>query len=167
MAGESKGSPAIFNPKNKKGSSMFSTVLAWFFLWLFVGVLTAVFFAQFAGVGSRSPRINHSIKRIATAIFLSVVIGVSAAAVARADGYLTDAERHIGDELGSSICQFFSALGVNTYSMSKAIRIIYVNTPSYMDETDAQDIIQYAVLNYCPATYPAIDRFINGVNNVA
>jgi hypothetical protein len=113
----------------------------------------------------KTPTINRTIKRTAGAIFLATTVAVSVAAVARADGILTAEEKRFGDTVAGALCDYLDQLGVNEDSMYNSVKIIYQHTPNYMDTTDAADIINYAVYNYCPNHWSELVAFGAGARS--
>lgn len=111
----------------------------------------------------------HSIRDTARGILLGAIIvllmvaGVLLAAPSKADGYLSPQEERFGDEVAGSVCNFIDNVGVTAYTLSEAMKIIYINTPSYMDMSDAVDIINYSVYNYCPEHWDKLVAFGEGV----
>lgn len=86
-------------------------------------------------------------------------------APATADGYLSPQEEAFGDGIAVELCKMIDRIGVNNVSMSEAIEIIYVNTPASMDMSDAVDIINYSVANYCPEHWAALVAFGEGARS--
>lgn len=115
----------------------------------------------------KTPMINSTIKKISMLVILICAAIIASTAVARADGILTAEEQRFGDYVSDSLCDYIDATGVNGSSMSEALEIIYVNTPTNMDMTDAADIINYVVSNYCPRHWPALAAFGEGVRSYA
>lgn len=113
----------------------------------------------------KTPRINHQIKIVSILIIFLSAISIASAAIVRADGYLTAQEQRYGDAVSGPLCEFIDNVGINGESMTEAVRIIYVNTPSNMDVTDAVDIINYVVDQYCPRHWPALAAFGDGFRN--
>lgn len=96
-------------------------------------------------------------------IVLLMIAGVLLAAPSKADGYLSPQEEAFGNEVAPSLCEYLDRGGVNRETMYSAVKIIYENTPSYMDMTDAADIINYSVYNFCPGHWNALVAFGEGV----
>ena len=111
----------------------------------------------------------HSIRDTARGVLLGVIIvllmvaGVLLAAPSKADGYLSPMEEQVGDVVAGSVCSYIDNVGVTAATLSKAMEIIYINTPSYMDMSDAVDIINYSVYNYCPEHWDKLVAFGEGV----
>lgn len=110
----------------------------------------------------QSPRINHKIKIVVGSIFLATAAAVSTVAVARADGNVTPQEQAFGDGISASLCNYLDNRGINEHSMYDLMKIIYEDTPSYMDAGDAADIVNYTVYTYCPNHWPALVAFGEG-----
>lgn len=115
----------------------------------------------------KTPMKNITIKRIALLISLGAIAMAGATAVARADGILTTQEERFGDAIAGPLCDFIDSAGVSSSSMSDAIRIIYQHTPVNMDMTDAVDIINYTVYNYCPSHWKELAAFGEGARSYA
>lgn len=109
----------------------------------------------------KTPMINHQIKLVSLLLIVLSAVAIACAAVVRADGILTPQEQRFGDALSGTLCDYIDSLGVTDYSMMKAMEIIYRHTPSYMDETDAVDIINYTVESYCPEHWGELVAFGN------
>lgn len=109
-----------------------------------------------------SPRFNFFIKRIAFVIAMVSVAMVGIAAVARADGNITPQEQAFGDAVAGSLCNYLDQRGITEDSMYDLVKIIYEDTPSYMDAGDAADIVNYTVYTYCPNHWPALVAFGEG-----
>lgn len=115
----------------------------------------------------KTPRINQQIKQISfLIIFLSAVL-IASAAIARADGILTSEERYYGNEIAWNLCDYFDSLSVTDSSTTEAVRIIYQNTPNHMDVTDAVDIINYVVSEFCPSHWNDLVRLGDRYRNAA
>lgn len=109
-----------------------------------------------------SPRINETIKRFSIVVIMvcaAIIAGLIVAGKASADGYLSPQEERMGDAVSGPLCKFIDQVGVNEFSMTKAVEILYENTPGYMDETDAVDIINYVVQSYCPSHWDDLVAF--------
>lgn len=116
----------------------------------------------------KTPRINQTIKRISMLIILisaAIIGGVIISGKAHADGYLTPQEEHFGDLIAGPLCEYIDAAGVTESSMEDALKIIYRNTPTYMDVGDAADIINYTVYNYCPRHWSKLQAFGAGARS--
>lgn len=109
-----------------------------------------------------TPQTNTTIKRFALLVIFGAMVACSGTAIARADGVLTDQEKRFGDGISTALCDYLDTAGVNNTSMTKSIEIIYTHTPSYMDMTDAADIINYVVYNYCPSHWSELVAFGEG-----
>lgn len=115
-----------------------------------------------------SPRINQKIKRISMLIIFfsaAIIAGLIVAGKASADGYLSPQEERFGDAIAGSVCRFIDNVGVNEDSMANAMQIIYNNTPPSMDMSDAVDIINHAVYNYCPQHWDSLVAFGEGARS--
>jgi hypothetical protein len=95
-------------------------------------------------------------------IVVFMVAGVLLASPSKADGNLSSQEQAFGNEVASSLCGYLDEGGVNRETMYNAVKIIYENTPSYVDVTDAVDIINYSVYNFCPVHWNALVAFGEG-----
>lgn len=111
------------------------------------------------GSAMKTPMINHQIKLISILLIVLSAVAVACAAVVRADGILTAQEERYGDAVAEPLCDFIDKVGVNEFSMSKAIEVIYDNTPPGIDYGDTADIINYAVANYCPEHWGDLEAF--------
>lgn len=100
-----------------------------------------------------------NIKRLSILVILGAAIAASSTAIARADGNLTAQEERFGDQISEALCSYIDTAGVTTSSMSQAMRIIYRNTPSNMDYSDAVDVINYVVSTYCPNHWAELVSF--------
>lgn len=108
------------------------------------------------------PRSNTVLKKFSLLVIIVCAAIITATGVARADGYLTDQEEFIGNEIADVFCDYINTAGVTDNSTSEAMRIIYTNTPPSMDMSDAVDIINYVVSSYCPQHWPALVAFGEG-----
>ena len=54
---------------------------------------------------------------------------------------------------------------IPSVSMMAAMTVLYRNTPQDMDMTDAVDIINYSVYNYCPEYWPQLVAFGEGARS--
>ena len=116
----------------------------------------------------KTPRINQTIKRISMLIILisaAVIGGVIISGKAHADGYLSPQEEYFGDLIAETLCDYIDGAGVTESSMEDALRVIYRNTPAYMDVGDAADIINYTVYNYCPRHWSKLQAFGAGARS--
>lgn len=113
----------------------------------------------------KTPMINHQIKLISILLIILSAIAVASAAVVRADGILTAQEQDFGDAIAGHLCTFIDRAGVSEQSMADAITIIYRNTPVNMDMSDAVDIINYSVSNYCPEHWDELVAFGEGARS--
>lgn len=110
----------------------------------------------------------NTIRDTARGIFLGAVIillmiaGVLLAAPSKADGYISPLEATVGDAVADSLCGYITRAGVTSSTMSTAMQIIYANTPASVDMTDAVDIINYSVYNYCPQFWDDLVAFGEG-----
>ena len=111
------------------------------------------------------PRSNSILKRFALLVIVVCATIITATGVARADGYLTNQEKFVGDEISGVFCDYIDSAGVTDISMPEAMRIIYTNTPPSMDMSDAVDIINYVVSSYRPQHWPALVAFGEGVRS--
>ena len=95
-------------------------------------------------------------------IVVFMVAGVLLASPSKADGNLTAQEQAFGNEVAPSLCGYLDEGGVNRETMYNAVKIIYENTPSYVNVTDAVDIVNYSVYNFCPVHWNALVAFGEG-----
>lgn len=113
----------------------------------------------------------NTVRDTARGIFLGalivtlMVVGVLLASPSRADGILTAQEEAVGDSIAVPLCQFIDEEGVTQTSMTAAMTVLYRNTPQNMDMTDAVDIINYAVYNYCPSHWNELVSFGEGARS--
>lgn len=98
-------------------------------------------------------------------IVVMMVVGVLLASPSRADGIVTADEEAVGDAVASTLCEYLDNNGVNRASMMAAMTVLYRNTPQDMDMTDAVDIINYSVYNYCPEYWPQLVAFGEGARS--
>ena len=104
-------------------------------------------------------------KSLALALPLAITATLLFSAPATADGYLSPQEEAFGDAIAVELCKMIDRIGVNNMSMSEAMEIIYVNTPASMDMSDAVDIINYSVYNYCPGHWDELVAFGEGARS--
>lgn len=109
----------------------------------------------------RTPQVNLFIKRISLLIIMISAAVIAATGIARADGTLTAGEERFGDEIAVPLCDYIDTAGVTEQSMMTSMKIIYRHTPGYMDMSDAVDIINYVVENYCPSHWNDLVAFGN------
>lgn len=113
----------------------------------------------------------NTIRDTVRGVFLGVtitalmVIGVLLASPSRADGIITADEEMVGDSVASTLCEYLDNNGVNRASLTAAMTVLYRNTPQDMDMTDAVDIINYAVYNYCPDHWDELVSFGEGARS--
>lgn len=101
-------------------------------------------------------------KKLALVLPSAIAAALLSSAPASADGYLTPQEQNFGDSVAGSVCEFIDNVGVNARSMAEAMKIIYTHTPANMDMSDAVDIINYSVYNYCPEHWDELVAFGEG-----
>ncbi len=68
------------------------------------------------------PRSNSILKRFALLVIVVCATIITATGVARADGYLTNQEKFVGDEISGVFCDYIDSAGVTDASMSEAVR---------------------------------------------
>ena len=95
-------------------------------------------------------------------ITLLMIAGVLLASPSKADGILTSEEKTYGDAVATSLCGYLDTAGVNRESLYASVKIIYQHTSRNVDLTDAVDIINYAVENYCPQHWDELVAFGEG-----
>jgi hypothetical protein len=113
-----------------------------------------------------SPRINTTIKRFSLlVIMLSTAIIASLIVSGKAYADLSPGEQRFGDAVAAPLCEFLDSSGINEASLTKAVEIIYRNTPANVDVSDSVDIINYAVYNYCPNHWDNLVAFGEGARS--
>lgn len=115
-----------------------------------------------------SPRINATVKRFSILVILisaGIIASLIVSGKAWADGYLSPQEQRFGDAVAGYVCEYIDSVGVSEASMSAAMRIIYQNTPANMDMSDAVDIINYSVQNYCFEHWDKLVAFGEGARS--
>lgn len=111
----------------------------------------------------RAPRINKTIQRVCMLSILISTAAIGGAAIARADGYLSEEEQTFGNAVSSELCIYLDQNGVTFDSMYDLTKIIYENTSRRVDVSDSVDIVNYVVYEYCPRHWASLVAFGEGI----